>query len=120
MTWTARREASALIGGAWRPTPGQDLVSRNPASPDDVLFSGATSVAHVDASAVGEQDADVEDDLLVVDQLAGDVGVEDVEAVDGLGEDGLEHVAQQLGPAGEQELEDDVEGGVEALHGERG
>ncbi|MCA9300523.1 MAG: aldehyde dehydrogenase family protein, partial [Phycisphaerales bacterium] len=57
MTWTARREASALIGGAWRPTPGQDLVSRNPASPDDVLFSGATSVAHVGEAVDAARDA---------------------------------------------------------------
>jgi len=42
------REPSILVGGAWRPIPGDRLKSVNPAHPDHVLWQGTPDVAHVD------------------------------------------------------------------------
>lgn len=41
-----------LIAGSWHPIPGSTLISRNPAFPEQVVYSGAPVIAHVDL-AVG-------------------------------------------------------------------
>lgn len=45
-----RREACNLVGGEWTPIPGDSLVSRNPARPGEIVWSGAPDAAHVDAA----------------------------------------------------------------------
>jgi succinylglutamic semialdehyde dehydrogenase len=42
--------SSNLIAGAWRPIAGNDIVSRNPAHPSRVVWSGATRLADVGAA----------------------------------------------------------------------
>ena len=79
----------------------------------------------VDVGAVGEAHEDVEDGALLVRQVLGELGVQDLDLGDRRvrpehrGEEGDQDVAV-LG-AGEEDLEDDVEGGVErAAHDGRG
>ena len=70
---------------------------------------------HLDdgAAAAVEHDAHVDDDGLVGGELAGDARVDDGEVIDRLGEDGFEHGSEQLLLANQQELDDEVDGGVE-------
>jgi succinylglutamic semialdehyde dehydrogenase len=39
---------SNLVGGAFRPAPGEAIVTRDPAAPDRVVWSGASDGAHLD------------------------------------------------------------------------
>lgn len=45
-----RQEPADLIGGSWIAPRGAALASRNPARPAEVVWAGASSVAHVDAA----------------------------------------------------------------------
>lgn len=46
MSTIARRPPSDLVGGAWIAHAPDGLVSRNPAHPSEVVWSGGSSVAH--------------------------------------------------------------------------
>ncbi|MFM9994803.1 MAG: aldehyde dehydrogenase family protein [Phycisphaerales bacterium] len=52
-----RQPACDLIGGAWLPIPGDRVVSRNPARPADVIWSGAPDAAHVDHAVAASRGA---------------------------------------------------------------
>lgn len=52
-----RRPACDLIGGAWLPIPGDRVVSRNPARPAEVIWSGAPDAAHVDHAVAAARGA---------------------------------------------------------------
>jgi hypothetical protein len=73
---------------------------------------------HVGAGAVVEGDADVEGDPLVTGELARDAGIEDGGHADRPGEDALEHVAKERPLARQQQLEHQIERGIETAHGE--
>ncbi len=45
-----RRPPSNLVGGKWEPIPGDRVVSRNPAHPQSVVWSGAPVASHLDAA----------------------------------------------------------------------
>src|SRR5690606_32420962 len=75
----------------------------------------------VDAHPAAEVHAEIEDVALLVASGAGDLGIEDVDADDGLGrvEDGAEERGEDVAVLrrAEEHLEGDVELGVEEFHG---
>lgn len=77
-------------------------------------------MTEVGARAILERHAKIEDDPLLAHVLARDVGVEDRRSLDATAEDALEHVHEQRRLVREQELEDDVERGVEQEHRDTG
>ncbi len=50
-------EPADLIAGRWIPIRGEGVVSRNPAHPDRVIWSGAPSAAHVDQAVSAAREA---------------------------------------------------------------
>jgi succinylglutamic semialdehyde dehydrogenase len=45
------------IGGKWLPIEGQQIVSHNPAQPDQVIWSGSPDAAHVDMAVAAAREA---------------------------------------------------------------
>jgi succinylglutamic semialdehyde dehydrogenase len=50
-------DPSDLVGGAWVPIPGSTLVSKNPARPEGVVWSGSPRVEHVEKAVAAAQAA---------------------------------------------------------------
>jgi succinylglutamic semialdehyde dehydrogenase len=51
------RGPSNLIGGRWAPIPGDRVVSRNPARPANVVWSGGPVLAHLDEAVAAARSA---------------------------------------------------------------
>ncbi|NBX25507.1 MAG: aldehyde dehydrogenase family protein [Planctomycetes bacterium] len=51
------RQPSDFIGGRWAAIPGDDVVSRDPAAPDHVVWSGSPRMAHVDEAVAAAREA---------------------------------------------------------------
>ncbi|MDX2018454.1 MAG: aldehyde dehydrogenase family protein [Planctomycetota bacterium] len=52
-----RHDPSNLISGAWIPTPGNSLTTRNPARPAEVLWSAGVEPSHVHRAVAAAHDA---------------------------------------------------------------
>lgn len=52
-----RRAPANLVAGEWREIPGDSVVSRNPARPASVVWSGSPVLAHVDEAVSAAREA---------------------------------------------------------------
>lgn len=57
MTMPLRNGPSNLVGGVWKPIPGNGLVSHNPAHPERVVWSGAPTVGDAEAAVAAARAA---------------------------------------------------------------